>query len=175
MTPLRLPLRHEWVRLRSAALRTHSAYALGSACLFPCSWLDLLDGTAATRKPRLTRRLSGTSLLRLAARQYLASLHQPPPRNTRCVALVSAHHSHTFPAMSMTPNGERSRGKIPTADVLPSPASLLLQIPSFQSLPHGYSEPFGPRAAASASSALGSRTPAHLQKSLRINSADTRS
>ena len=43
-------------------------------------------GAAATRKPRLSFRFSGSFLLRFAARQFLASLFQLPPRITRPVA-----------------------------------------------------------------------------------------
>ena len=53
---------------------------------------------------------------------------------------------------------------MPTADVLPKPASQLLQMPSSHLPPHGYSYPSGPRAAASHCCSVGSAPPAHAAK-----------
>ena len=49
--------------------------------------LRFSGGARATRKPRLLFRLAGSFALRFAARQFLASLFQLPPRFTRCEAL----------------------------------------------------------------------------------------
>ncbi len=82
------------------------------------------------------------TLRRNAERQYPDTQPQPPPRITRTGTssspTVSIHHSQTFPAISSSSKSfDLDRGKMPTADVLSSPASELLQMPSSQSLPHG--------------------------------------
>ena len=66
--------------------------------------------------------------------------------------------------MSSSPNGfDRDRGKTPTGEVTSNPTSVLLQMPSAHSLPHGYLYPSGPRAADSHSRSVGNPPPAHLQ------------
>ena len=59
----------------------------------------------ATRKPRMSYRTDGASLLRLADRQPAATLLQQPPRYTRIEPLVcqSSTHSNRFPWMSNKP------------------------------------------------------------------------
>ena len=69
-------------RRRACTLR----HAPPSASWLACSWLDWLDGTAATRKPRLLSRPRGPPAKRSAARQPPAELRQPPPRITRSEA-----------------------------------------------------------------------------------------
>src|SRR5438046_93197 len=67
--------------------------------------------------------------------------------------------------MSSSPKTfDRERGKRPTGEVTRRPDSMLLQIPSSHSSPHGYLSPSGPRAAASHSYSLGKRPPAHAAK-----------
>ena len=75
-------------------------------------------------------------------------------------------HSQTLPAMSSAPNGDAPAGCEPTGTGPPMPAANIARERSGSSSPHGQSRSSPPRAAASHSSSLGSRTPVALAERL---------
>src|ERR1039458_1791586 len=109
--------------------------------------------------------LSGSKLLRMAARRTLESSSNEPPRNTRSLSssYQSSTHSHTLPAMSATPSGVAPAGYNPTGVGFPNFIPKFARFSSGSAFPHGYSRPSSPLAAHSHSASPGNRTPAQAQ------------
>ena len=125
--------------------------------------------TATTRKPTYGSRAAGCTGNRYEQRSSSGPLRYEPPRTAS-----PAVHSQTLPAMSRAPHAAAPAGCEPAGDGSPIPAAKVARARSGRSSPHGQSRSSPPRAAASHSSSVGSRTPARVAERLRLGPRDVR-
>ena len=110
--------------------------------------------TATTRKPTYGSRAAGCIGQARRAASSSGPLRYEPPRTA-----PSAVHSKTLPAMSSAPQGAAPAGCSPAGDGPADALPKVARVVSGSSSPHGQSRSSPPRAAASHSTSVGSRTP----------------
>src|SRR3954454_6544773 len=127
--------------------------------------LLLAHASLAILKPVVGVARAGSADSAREARTPHAWSRYEPPRTVRQPSSSGASdtHSQTLPASCCAPVCDAPSGWARTGAVQPAPASAQAQRSGSNVGPHGQGRPSSPRAAASHSSPVGSRAPAHAQ------------
>jgi len=113
----------------------------------------------AIRKPVVgVARPGSAGWAREARRPQAVSRYEPPRTWTQPSPASASTHSHTLPASCSAPVALAPAGCAVTGTVQPQPDSALLQTSGEKTSPQGHGRASSPRAAASHSSPVGSRT-----------------
>src|SRR3954453_515520 len=127
--------------------------------------LSSSHGSLAILKPVVGVALAGSAESAREVRTPHAWSRYEPPRTVRQPSSSGASetHSQTLPASCCAPVCDAPSAWARTGAVQPAPASAQAQRSGSNVGPHGQGRPSSPRAAASHSSPVGSRAPAHAQ------------
>src|SRR4051812_46974060 len=149
-------------RVVDVAQRIDDLLAVGGAGLVHGP-LSSFHGSLAILKPVVGVALAGSAESAREVRTPQAWSKYEPPRTVRQPSSsgASATHSQTLPASCCAPPADAPSGWARTGTVHPAPASAQAQRSASNVGPHGQGRASAPRAAASHSSPVGSRAPAH--------------